>query len=318
MQRPSPNQLPPRQPAQQQPRGRSPRDMNQMQPGFGPPQRQHSPSPGQGRLPPHQMPQRLQPSPTGAQYAQYAQQPQYYAPGPPPQQHLQYQQMPNYMQPAADPYNQYAQFAPPPRQTLPQPAALPPPPNGNGGTPLQTSLLARPGAGAPGGGAAIGMQVPVPPPTHYGKVAILMLILGGATGYGFHSATMGSACSARYGYASNETRQMVLTGVLSSLHVSNPDALAGQLDAWVSYETGAVSSAASPLTGWLTTPTAGAAPCGDGLFLAGPTPSPANIIIYMALLLWSFVGVAIGADVRAPQRTTLPLSSSPFSQLTLL
>jgi len=37
--------------------------------------------------------------------------------------------------------------------------------------------------------------------------------------------------------------------------------------------------------------------CPDGLLMAGPAPTPLSVCIYMALLLWSFVGVAIGADV---------------------
>lgn len=37
--------------------------------------------------------------------------------------------------------------------------------------------------------------------------------------------------------------------------------------------------------------------CEDGLVIAGPTPSILNIIIFMSLLLWSFVGVAIAADI---------------------
>ena len=57
------------------------------------------------------------------------------------------------------------------------------------------------------------------------------------------------------------------------------------------------SGAVANLLSWSLTPTPGMAPCGDGLFLAGPTPSPFNIGLYMALLLWCFVGVAIGADV---------------------
>ena len=48
---------------------------------------------------------------------------------------------------------------------------------------------------------------------------------------------------------------------------------------------------------WSITPTEGVPRCADGLFLDGPQPSPFNVIFYMTLLLWCFVGVAIGADV---------------------
>ena len=57
-----------------------------------------------------------------------------------------------------------------------------------------------------------------------------------------------------------------------------------------------MGAAATPVSSWFFTPTSDVA-CGDGLFLPGPTPSPANLALYLALLLWSFVGVAIGADV---------------------
>ena len=37
--------------------------------------------------------------------------------------------------------------------------------------------------------------------------------------------------------------------------------------------------------------------CKDGLFIPGPVPSRANVIFFMTLLLWSFIGVAIAADI---------------------
>ena len=40
----------------------------------------------------------------------------------------------------------------------------------------------------------------------------------------------------------------------------------------------------------------GADACKDGLLLAGPTPSPLNVAIYMLALLWAFLGVMIAAD----------------------
>ena len=57
-----------------------------------------------------------------------------------------------------------------------------------------------------------------------------------------------------------------------------------------------MGAAASSFIAWALTPS-GAEQCLDGLFIGGPIPSPANILMYLALLLWSFVGVAIGADV---------------------
>ena len=37
--------------------------------------------------------------------------------------------------------------------------------------------------------------------------------------------------------------------------------------------------------------------CEDGLFLRGPLPSRANLVLYLIGLMWSFMGVAIAADV---------------------
>ena len=130
--------------------------------------------------------------------------------------------------------------------------------------------------------------------THYCKLSVLMLIVGGAMGYAYHSAMSVQACQV---HVTNATRAAVLEGVFDTLHVNNPNALARQIDNWVDYESGVVSTATSPLASWFFTPTPGAVACGDGLFISGPTPSRANIALYLVLLLWSFIGVAIGADV---------------------
>ena len=37
--------------------------------------------------------------------------------------------------------------------------------------------------------------------------------------------------------------------------------------------------------------------CEDGLFLPGPQPTGANVLVYLGLLLWCFMGVAIAADI---------------------
>ena len=134
-----------------------------------------------------------------------------------------------------------------------------------------------------------------------------MLVIGAVVGYAMHSAGGGAQCSSAY--ATNETRATMLAGVLNTLHVDHPEALAAQLDAWLEYEhsvppggalvVGASSVAAAPAapSSWFFAASPDMAPCGDGLFLPGPQPSPANITFYLCLLLWSFVGVAIGADV---------------------
>ena len=46
--------------------------------------------------------------------------------------------------------------------------------------------------------------------------------------------------------------------------------------------------------------------CDDGLFIPGPLPSRLNVTIFLLLLLWSFMGVAVAADIfmvpRLPPR----------------
>ena len=37
--------------------------------------------------------------------------------------------------------------------------------------------------------------------------------------------------------------------------------------------------------------------CADGLFIPGPLPSRLNVTVFMLLLLWSFMGVAVAADI---------------------
>ena len=52
---------------------------------------------------------------------------------------------------------------------------------------------------------------------------------------------------------------------------------------------------------WLTSPlvslsnTQGGLYCEDGLFLSGPPRNGANTLLFLSLLLWSFLGVAIAA-----------------------
>ena len=207
----------------------------------------------------------------------------------PPQQQMQMPQSPQQqMQMPMPPPQQPQRRTAPPPTSLPMPAPLPAPP---------------PQHPSPGPYGAMPPQMPAgpTPTTHYGKLSVLMLLLGGVLGYAYKSAVTGpAACAA---YATNSSRAVVLTGVLNALDVSNSDALANQIDTWVSYQSSGGTVAATTsggdtsITTWLATPTPGASRCADGLFLAGPQPSPLNIVIYLMLLLWSFMGVAIGADV---------------------
>ena len=257
-------------------------------------------------------------------YSPPQQQRQYYAPAPMPQHSPQYQPEPTYLQQVAHPYEQHMQhmqhmqpqqMMPPPQQMLPPRHASPP----RRTTPTPTSLptpapLPPPGmrqqssSSLANGGSSKSLPLAAPtlpaasPPTHYCKLSVLMLVLGGVLGYAYRSASAGpAACAA---YKANSSRAAMLTSVLSSLDVSNPDKLAGQIDQWVTFQDeggGALALGGSgggpSVVQWLVTPSAGVERCGDGLFLSGPQPSPLNIMVYLLLLLWSFVGVAIGADV---------------------
>ena len=62
----------------------------------------------------------------------------------------------------------------------------------------------------------------------------------------------------------------------------------------------AYDPALSAMDGWLTSPiadTTGNLYCDDGLFVPGPIRNGANTILFLSLLLWAFLGVAIAADV---------------------
>jgi len=174
-------------------------------------------------------------------------------------------------QPAISPplYGQQQYYVPAAQASYPPYQPVPSYLQGGGGygyggypEPQRSSLpppapLPPPKNGEPGGL----MMPPTAPRTHYVKLSSMMLIIGGAVGYALHSAQWGSSCGAK---ASDS----------SALVVANT----------------------TPLFEWFFAPSEGAAACGDGLFIPGPTPSPANILMFLLLLLWSFVGVAIGAD----------------------
>ena len=253
--------------------------------------RQHAACPADGYYSQHMPPTQMMPPP----HRSNAQR----SPASPPQM------PPHHMPPqprAAPPHHpqpQQQRRAASVQNTLPPPARLPPPPQ------LQkmgSSASSFNGVGGEGRGGAAAPHTPAPAPTtHYGKLSIIMLLLGGVLGYAYKSAIAGpSACAA---YKTSSTRAATLTAVLSSLDVTNADKLAGQLDRWVTYsdEPGpallGLPLGSSSFTDWLVTPIPGAERCGDGLFLAGPLPSKLNTFIYLFLLLWAFIGVAIGADV---------------------
>ena len=82
------------------------------------------------------------------------------------------------------------------------------------------------------------------PRTHYGKLSLLMLVIGGVIGHAMASASAGADCKLAATHATNATRVAVLSGVLGSLHVAQPDLLAKQIDDWVEYEGGLASSCA--------------------------------------------------------------------------
>ena len=203
---------------------------------------------------------------------------------------------------------------------LPPPAPLPPPPSLAPGV----APLHMPG----------GLIAPPEKATHYGKVSIVMLILGAAVGYAVSSATTGAQCS--NAYATNETRTQLLASVLRTVNIDQPQALAAQIDAWVVYErsvppgselvVGASHPPERKPSSWFFTPTADMSPCADGLLISGPIPSPANITLYLLLLLWSFAGVAIGADVfmvaiemiTSQETTVTKLVDGRYKQVTVL
>ena len=113
---------------------------------------------------------------------------------------------------------------------------------------------------------------PPPPPPKYWRLSGVMLVIGAVVGYGMRSVQSGAQCVV----TTSSPREKVLAAVFDELDVSQPDALAHQLDEWVRYERSGRSGGglfAGGLSAWLLTAPQGATPCGDGLFLAGPMPT---------------------------------------------
>lgn len=52
--------------------------------------------------------------------------------------------------------------------------------------------------------------------------------------------------------------------------------------------------------------------CDAGLIIPGPDPSRANVIIFMTLLLWSFIGVSIASDIFMVKAHVVSLAAARF------